>query len=106
MKGFPKHLNSKYDYCYIKENFPTKKWKPKWQQLLDERYRWIATGTLESESDGIVDDTHRVSSYTTTDTETGEEKIVYEQQEYMENPAADFWRMHFTEEEVLKALAE
>ena len=106
MKGFPKHLNSKYDYYYIKENFPAKKWKPKWQLLLDERYRWLDTGTLEKEEDGIVDDTHRVSSYTTTDTETGEEKTVYVQQEYTKNPGADFWRMHFTEEEVLKALAE
>lgn len=106
MKGFPKHLNSKFDYYYIKENFPAKKWKPKWQQLLDERYRWTDTGTLEKEEDGIVDETHRVSSYTTTNQETGEEVTVWVQQEYKANPVADFWTMNFTEEEVLKALQE
>ena len=106
MKGFPKHLNSQFDYYYIKENFPAKKWKPKWQQLLDERYRWLDTGNLESEEKGVVDTTHRVSSYTTTDQETGEEKTVYVQQEYMKNPGSDFWRLNFTEEEVLKALQE
>lgn len=30
MVGFPKHLNTKEDYMYIKENFPTEQWKPYW----------------------------------------------------------------------------
>lgn len=28
MIGFPKHLNSKADYLYIRENFSKDKWKP------------------------------------------------------------------------------
>ncbi len=105
MKGFPKHLNSKFDYYYIKENFPEAKWRPKWQALLDERFRWMDDHELEDPAEGITDDTHRVTSYTTIDQETQEEKTVYIQQEYKANPGSDFWRLAFTVEEVEEALA-
>ncbi len=104
MKGFPKHLNSKEDYEYIKDNFPAEEWRPYWQSLLDERYRWMDDHTIAGPEEGITDDTHRVSSYTTTDQETGEEITVYVQQEYKQNPGSDFWRLGFTVEEVEEAL--
>lgn len=106
MKGFPKHLNSKADYYYIKDNFPEKKWRPYWQALLDERFRWMDDHVISGSDEGITDETHRVSSYTTTDTTTGEEVTVYVQQEYKKNPGSDFWRMGFTVEEVEKAMNE
>lgn len=104
MKSFPKHLNSKEDYYYIKDNFPEKKWRPKWEALLKERYRWMDDHVIASEDEGITDETHRVSSYTTKDTTTGEEITVYVQQEYKKYEAAPFWRLHFTEEEVYAVL--
>ena len=60
--------------------------------------------TISGPDEGITDETHRVSSYTTTDTTTGEEVTVYVQQEYKQNPGSDFWRMGFTVEEVEEAL--
>jgi len=104
MKGFPKHLNSKFDYYYIKDNFPESKWKPYWQLLLDDRFRWMDDHELEDPSEGIVDETHRIEERTSTNPETGEEVTVYIQQEYKKNPGSNFWRMGFTLEEVEEAL--
>ena len=106
MKGFPKHLNSKFDYYYIKENFPASKWKPYWQRLLDDRYRWMDDHELEDPSEGITDETHKVEERRTTDQSTGEEIVTWMQLEYKQNPGSDFWRMGFTVEEVEKALEE
>ena len=106
MKGFPKHLNSKFDYYYIKDNFPASKWKPYWQLLLDDRFRWMDDHELEDPSEGIIDETHRIEERTSTNPETGEEVTIYIQQEYKKNPGSDFWRLGFTEEEVREALEE
>ena len=106
MKGFPKHLNSKDDYNDIKNNCEPSKWRPLWQALLDERYRWMDDHVISGPEEGITDETHRVSSYTSTNPESGEEVTVYVQQEYKRNPGSDFWRLGFTLEEVTNALNE
>ena len=59
MQGFPKKLNSKADYLYIKEHFPKAEWQPIWEKLLETRKNWFATGTLEG-TEGIEDATHRI----------------------------------------------
>ncbi len=69
MKGFPKHLNSKFDYYYIKDNFPALKWKPYWQRLLDERFRWMDDHEIPNPEASIVDETHRIEERTVTDQE-------------------------------------
>ena len=104
MKGFPKHLNSKNDYIYISEHFPEEQWKPYWQDLLTERFRWITTGTLKKKSDGVTDDTHKVETLKEINPESNEEVTVYVQQEYKENPSSNFWRLGFTLEEVQEKL--
>lgn len=106
MKGFPKHLNTKEDYYYIKAKFPAEQWKPYWQRLLDERYRWMDDHEIPSPAQGITDETHRVEERHSSNPETGEDVTVYVQQEYKQNPGSDFWRLDFTEEEVRKALEE
>lgn len=106
MKGFPKHLNSKFDYYYIKQNFPALKWKPYWQRLLDERYRWMDDHELTDPAQGIIDDTHRVEERHSVDQSTGEEITTWMQVVYKENPGSDFWRMNFTVEEVERALED
>ena len=60
MRGFPKHLNSRADYEYIRQNFPIEKWKPEWDALLDNLQEWYCTGELNSVDAGATDDTHRV----------------------------------------------
>ena len=52
MKGFPKHLNTKADYEYIRRAFPESQWKPCWQALLDSAYDWFTVFELESKEIG------------------------------------------------------
>lgn len=61
MKGFPKTLNTKEDYEYIRANFPKEEWVPSWQRLLDERQNWFPTGYLDSKEAGATDELHKVS---------------------------------------------
>ena len=98
MKGFPKHLNSKADYEYIRSNFDESQWKPCWQELLDNKYQWFSTGNVEN-GKGVTDATHKVEASKDID---GND--VYTQYEYRENPLCDMNRLGFTEDEVKAAL--
>lgn len=101
MKGYPKTLNTKEDYEYVKENFPAEQWKPDYQKLLDSMNDWVPTGKLDSEDDGIVDDTHKI-----TEENSGSEKKTYVQWEMQEIPTCKLNRLGFTVEEVKAALEE
>ena len=94
MRGFPKHLNSKADYEYIKANFPAEQWKPCWQELLDNKYQWFSTGNVAKDG-GTTDATHKV--VTSKDMDGND---VYTQYEYRENPMCDMNRLGFTEKEI------
>lgn len=98
MEGNPKHLNSKFDYEYVKNNCDPSYWRPAWQALIDNRRKWFTTTKLENKEAGKTDDTHRVQEI------TGAETTEYYQEEYMEYPNCDFVRFGFTEEEVTAAL--
>ena len=99
MKGFPKKLNSKEDYYYIKEYFEESQWRPKWEALLSSRQNWYASKTLKEGAKGRTDSSHYVETYKNDDdTET---TVQYELKDDM---ASDFFRFHFTEEEVTDAL--
>lgn len=98
MKGFPKHLNSQADYKYVRENFDESQWKPCWQALLDNKYQWFSTGTVEKDS-GTTDATHKV--VTSKDIDGND---VYTQYEYRENPLCDMNRLGFTEDEIKVAI--
>lgn len=60
MKGYPKHLNTKKDYEYVKENFPKRKWEKDFQALLKSEKAWQVTNTLADKSDGVEDRMHKV----------------------------------------------
>ena len=98
MNGFPKHLDRKADYEYIKANFDESQWKPCWQELLDNKYQWFSTGNIEKDK-GVTDATHKVEASKDMD---GND--VYTQYEYRENPLCDMNRLGFTEDEVKAAL--
>ena len=104
MKGFPKHLNTKQDYIYIKENFPKEEWQPVWRQLLANTKNWFCTGTLNDKSEGVTDGTHKVIESTSKDCE--DEKNVYYQYELRQDKSCDMLRLGFTEAEVKTALEE
>lgn len=96
MKGFPKHLNSKKDYLYIRKNFDRELWLPEYQKLLDSRFDWFFVSELESKEQGIEDETHKIVETTDTETQT----IKYSQYEWKENPTAKIFRIGFTVNEV------
>jgi hypothetical protein len=101
MVGFPKYLNSKEDYYYIKDHFSTELWKPAWQALIDESKGWFVTGEVKSVEAGVTDDTHKVIEEKGTG-ETSETK--YYQYELQTNPTCKMLRIGFTEDEITEAL--
>jgi hypothetical protein len=95
MKGFPKHLNTKQDYLNLLPLFPEQT-KAELQRLLDERIGWVTTSRLNDGDEGLTDETHRVDALE-DDTGTVTERY---QVQYMEDPAAELFRVGFTVEEV------
>ncbi len=101
MRGYPKTLNTKEDYAYVKENFPEGQWKPDYQKLLDSMNDWVPVGKLDSEEGGTVDDTHKVTEENNVG-EGGEK--TYVQWELQKIPTCKLYRLGFTEEEVRAAI--
>lgn len=90
MVGYPKHLNTKEDYEYVRTNFPKEQWKADFQDLLDSRCDWFNDGVVEGQ--GITDDTHKVV------TDTQENKSY--QYVYKDNPSAKIHQIGYTVDEV------
>ena len=101
MRGFPKHLNTRSDYEYVRTHFPCEKWEPYFKALLDTAYSWFFVGTLENESDGINDETHKVVTH--QDVLHGEQRIQYE---WKKNPQAKIFEIGYTEDEVKDILSQ
>lgn len=101
MKGFPKHLNTKADYEYIRRAFPASQWKPCWRALLDSAYDWFTVYELESKEIGEeVEGKARVLEE--VDDVTGKTRFF---QSYMQmNPNCRLLKLGFTEDEVRKVL--
>ena len=110
MRGFPKNLNTKFDYEYVKENFPAELWVPEFQALLDSARDWFFVREVASEAAGITDATHKVIENTVTtgiNETTGEPitTITYAQYEFKTNPTAKIFRIGYTENEVKAIIA-
>lgn len=60
MKGYPKHLNTKQDYEYVRNHFPKRKWEKDFQALLKSEKAWQVTKTLAEGKKGVEDETHKV----------------------------------------------
>ena len=106
MKGYPKELNSKEDYLYVRENFPREMWLPDFQHLLDTMRDWFSVGELPTGAEGIVDDTHKVEESKRFNPDTGEEETTWTQYELQINPMCKLLRLGFTEEEVRNLMRE
>lgn len=94
MKGYPKFLNTKADYEYVRTHFPREKWEQDFKNLISTQYYWKDVKQLDS-ADGQTDDTHRV--LTMDDENDGK---VYIQQELTYNEKCKMARVGYTEEEV------
>lgn len=93
MRGFPKHLNTKTDYLFVKDNYDKTYWEQYFQNLLDTRYDWFPI----SKAKYVEDDNHKIVE------NMQEDKIDYF--EYRENENALIYRLGFTAEEVEEILA-
>ena len=100
MQGYPKHLNTKADYYYVKEHFPKEMWAKDWQALLDSRKNWFFVEDLPNKESGIEDATHKV-----VESDDMEGNITYSQYELKDDENATLYRLGFTVEEVEAALA-
>ena len=98
MVGFPKHLNSKADYEYVKSNFPPEQWKPAFQELLNSQNQWFNTGITTV---GTTDATHKV----VTNEAMGDIPAISYQYELKEDPNCMLNWLGFTVAEVRAALA-
>lgn len=93
MVGYPKFLNTKEDYEFVRANFPKEEWESDFKALLNERYEWFNLGEIEGE--GVTDDTHKV-----VEDKQDDGTITRYQYEYKENENARIYRLGYTVEEV------
>ena len=100
MQGFPKHLNAKFDYEYVRVNFPKEKWQPLFEELLAGQKVWVCTKTLAETETGVTDETHKV-----VESETIDKTIVRYQYEYIADKNYRMIRLGYTEEEINIILA-
>jgi hypothetical protein len=96
MIGDPKHLNTKYDYEYVREHLDN--WRHYFEELYDDRLIW---DNVELTGEGITDDTHRLIQ--SQDMEFQEPITI--QQELKLDEHCKLLRIGFTVEEVEAVLA-
>ena len=95
MVGSPKHLNTRFDYEYVKDNFDN--WREYWRELHDSRMIWA---NVELVGEGIEDEAHRLIQ-----SQDDDGNPITIQQELQVDPNAKLFRIGFTEGEVAAALA-
>ena len=93
MRGFPKHLNTKQDYFNCLEKFPAET-KAELNRLLTDRFVWVTIAVLDTDQEGMTDDTHRVVG-------EDDERL---QQVLIENERAELFRRGFTVKETEELL--
>lgn len=100
MVGYPKHLNTKEDYLFVKDNFPKSMWKEDFQKLLDTSKDWFFEKELASKEEGLEDETHKIEINEERDNDIVT-KTTYYQFVYKVHPNSKLLSLGFTEEEVL-----
>ena len=94
MRNFPKFLNSKEDYLYVKANFPDSLWKPKFQDLLNTTHAWFFDHYID-DGETIVE-TDELKVVEPYETDQDQRKSVYV---YKLNPDCRLFKLGFTIEE-------
>ena len=97
MRGYPKTLNSKEDYLYVKEHFTKEEWSADWQALLDTMKDYFFVRFLETSEVAPTGENFKVVE----PAKEGELRALYE---LRVNPTCKLYRLDFTEEEVKAAL--
>lgn len=99
MDGYPKNLNTKQDYEYVRNHFSKEQWEGDFRDLLTSSKDWFNVGKITG--NGVTDDTHKV----VVDEGIGGAPSATYQYELRENPDAKIFRIGYTVEEVEKILA-
>lgn len=94
MRGYPKFLNSKADYEYVRLNFPKSEWEADFNALLDSQYEWFNKGKIEGKEAGTEDATHKVVESDNNGT------VEYHQYELQYNPDCRLMQLGYTAKEV------
>lgn len=102
MKGFPKHLNTRFDVEYCLEHYPVET-KALLTQKLPEVKQWQVTGKLKDGETGKTTKTHKVVEVQDTITKEVKERYQYE---YKDDPNCELFRLGYTVKEVEDILAE
>lgn len=100
MKGYPKHLNTKEDYEYVRQNFSKEVWEEDFKNLLDTQYDWFFEKELAEGEEGIIDTTHKVVE------NEQDGKATHAQYKWDYNPFCKLARIGYTEQEVQDILNE
>lgn len=95
MRGFPKHLNTRYDVEYCLEHYPEET-KAFLTQKLAEVKAWQVTGKLKDGEAGKTSDTHKVVE---VKNQSGKEVKERYQYEYKDDPNCELFRLGLTVEE-------
>jgi 16S rRNA C967 or C1407 C5-methylase (RsmB/RsmF family) len=96
MKGYPKHLNTKQDYEFVRKHFPKRKWEKDFQALLKSEKTWLPIKTLTEKDRVVIDDTHKT-------VETGDGVV---QMELKIDKNSKMARLGYTREEIEQILSE
>ncbi len=90
MIGYPKYLNTKADYEYVRNNFPKEMWEKDFRALLENTHDWFFIRELETEEVPVLLENQKI--------EKTEEKDCLFEYKYYENCKLN--RLGFTVEEI------
>lgn len=102
MKGFPKNLNTRADYEYVRSNFSKEQYYPVFKYLLDTEYDWFYLRDLSEGEVFVEDKTHKVVNNQDS-TSNDKTTAVYE---YRSNPSCKMYALGYTRNEVLSILGD
>lgn len=102
MKGFPKNLNTRADYEYVRSNFTKEEYYSVFKDLLDTEYDWFYLRDLLPNEEFVADKTHRVLT-NREDMSQDKTSAVYE---YRINPSCKMYALGYTRNEVLSILGD
>lgn len=100
MRGFPKSLNTKADYEYIRQNFSKDQWAPAWQALLDTRQDWFFDRYLDDSEEVELTESQKIVEAQDNDAEQKRSLYILK-----DIPTSKFNRLGFTVQEIEEALA-
>jgi hypothetical protein len=95
MRGFPKHLNTRFDVEYCLEHYPAET-KAFLSQKLVEVKQWLVAGKLAEGDAGVTNKTHKVVEVKDRETDKVTERY---QHQYKDDPNCELFKLGFTVKE-------